>query len=206
MRMRAPRRASSASSSSSSSSSSGAKQERKPLLKEERLKVLIEQARPLTELGYDKQWLSIPANRALVEAKLPNMVYGRPARIIAQQGAAVGAPEADHRSALPSIPSSIQVLVLHGKLDRMISYKESDYIVRGIAHARRVPISAPGTGKEGEGEGKGKGRKKGTLPSDVYGHTWYDYFTPAIWDEVITCFLDDVDVEEGEGEGVKAKL
>lgn len=52
------------------------------LSKEEKLKILIEQARPLTEIGYDKAWLAIPKNRAFVEKKLPKMVFGRPAKII----------------------------------------------------------------------------------------------------------------------------
>jgi hypothetical protein len=39
-------------------------------------------ARHMTELGYDKEWLSDPKNRAIVEGKIPDMIVGRPAVVI----------------------------------------------------------------------------------------------------------------------------
>lgn len=74
--------------------------------------------------------------------------------------------------------------MLHGKRDRIILYGESEYILRGIKHARRVST----------------GKTRGSLPSDEYGHTWYDYFTPDVWVDTFEAFLNDVE------EGVAAKL
>ena len=39
-------------------------------------------ARKMTEMGYDPDWLSVRKNRAIVEAKLPDMIVGRPAAVI----------------------------------------------------------------------------------------------------------------------------
>jgi len=39
-------------------------------------------ARKMTEMGYDPEWLSVPKNRAIVEAKLPDMIVDRPAAVI----------------------------------------------------------------------------------------------------------------------------
>lgn len=57
----------------------------------------------------------------------------------------------------------------------MISHGESDYIIKGIPHARRVPV----------------GSKSGQVPSEKYGHTWFDYFKPEVWVDVLEGFLDD---------------
>lgn len=46
-------------------------------------------ARPFSELGYDKEWFKDPKNRVSFEKALPTQIYGRPARIIAQQGLTV---------------------------------------------------------------------------------------------------------------------
>lgn len=43
-------------------------------------------ARQMTELGYDEEWLSDPMNRAIVEAKIPDMIVGRPAVVIGMLG------------------------------------------------------------------------------------------------------------------------
>lgn len=39
-------------------------------------------ARKMTEMGYDEEWLSNPKNRAIVEAKIPDMIVDRPAAVI----------------------------------------------------------------------------------------------------------------------------
>jgi hypothetical protein len=104
--------------------------------------------------------------------------------------------DADHRANLHIVPASTKVLVIHGTLDRMISYGESDYILKGISHARRVTV----------------GNNYGQVPSEKYGHTWFDYFKPEVWVDVIEGFLDDrVQVQGTQAgpvafTGVKAKL
>lgn len=104
--------------------------------------------------------------------------------------------DADHRPNLHLVPASTKVLVIHGTLDRMISYSESNYILEGIPHARRVAV----------------GRDYGQVPSEKYGHTWFDYFEPEVWVGVFEGFLDDrVQAQKAQigpvaSGGVKAKL
>ena len=84
----------------------------------------------------------------------------------------------DVRNDLPKIPSQIRILVIHGKSDRVIHYAESDYIMRGIAHARRLTVDAS--------------RKiPGSIPTDEFGHFWYHYFDIDVWLGVIETFVDD---------------
>jgi hypothetical protein len=66
----------------------------------------------------------------------------------------------------------------------MIHYSESVHILAGIKHAKRVPVSLdPYT------------RKRGALPATDYGHTWYDYYTPGVWVDILEYFLNDVEKE-----------
>jgi len=129
-------------------------------------------ARKVTEMGYDPEWLSVPKNRAIVEAKLPDMIVDRPAAVIAQQALTIR--DVDHRPNLYLVPTNIKVLVIHGTLDRMIPHGESSFILEGITHATRVTV----------------GKKNGQVPTASYGHTWFDYFTPKVWLDVIEEFLD----------------
>ncbi|EPQ28007.1 uncharacterized protein PFL1_04334 [Pseudozyma flocculosa PF-1] len=91
----------------------------------------------------------------------------QPAEIIASQFFAIQG--CDVRKQLHRIPSTLPVLVIHGHRDRMVSYSESDYIVKGIPHARRF---VPPQGSE-------------------FAHFWYDYFDTRTWSRAITSFLDD---------------
>jgi hypothetical protein len=93
------------------------------------------------------------------------------------------------------VPTNIKVLVIHGTLDRMISRDESDFILEGIPHATRVTV----------------GKKKGQVPTENYGHTWFDYFAPEVWLDVIEGFLDDrehtlPETQTPFASGVKANL
>lgn len=92
---------------------------------------------------------------------------------------------ADLRKLIPTIPSSVRVLVIHGTLDRIVHYSESEYILRGIKHARRVAVGGP----------------RG-VPTDAYGHAWYEYFDIPLWVEILEKFLEDRD----EGKDAKARL
>jgi hypothetical protein len=49
---------------------------------EQRKQQALAIAQKMTEMGYDPEWLSVPKNRAIVEAKLPDMIVGRPAAVI----------------------------------------------------------------------------------------------------------------------------
>ena len=89
----------------------------------------------------------------------------RPAHTIALQFLAIQA--ADVRENLHRIPASLPVLVIHGAKDRMVLYNESDHILKGIKHAKRL-----------------------STPSPEFGHFWYDYFDIDFWSNAITSFLD----------------
>ncbi|PWY96889.1 alpha/beta-hydrolase [Testicularia cyperi] len=94
------------------------------------------------------------------------LATSRPASIIAQQFFAIQG--GDLRGQLSNIPSSLPVMVIHGKRDRMVLYPESDHILTGIPHAQRLA----------------------NTPDDQFGHFWYDYFSIPFWNSAITQFLD----------------
>ncbi|CDS00084.1 uncharacterized protein SPSC_00761 [Sporisorium scitamineum] len=101
----------------------------------------------------------------------------RPAWIIGLQFLAI--QSADLRKQLHRIPSSVPVMVIHGKRDQMVLYSESERILDGIKHAKRF---------------------EGT-PSGEFGHFWYDYFDlHRVWIPSINAFLDHGDVGVNRGE------
>jgi alpha-beta hydrolase superfamily lysophospholipase len=63
----------------------------------------------------------------------------RPQEMIALQAGAIG--QYRSRDDLGRIPDSVPVLIIHGKLDRMVHYKESEPLEKGITHAKRVDLS-----------------------------------------------------------------
>lgn len=63
----------------------------------------------------------------------------RPQEMIALQAGAIG--QYRSRDDLGRIPESVPVLIIHGKLDRMVHYSESEPLDKGIAHAKRVDLS-----------------------------------------------------------------
>jgi len=133
--------------------------------------------REMGELNYDKEWLKDPVNKAKFERSLPTELRGRPVKVIAQQAQALSAT--DVRSSLPRISPGIQILVIHGTLDRLIHYAESEYIMRGIPHARRVTVDP-------------SRQIPGSVPTDQFGHFWFQYFDTDVWMSVMETFLDDL--------------
>ncbi|PWN51233.1 alpha/beta-hydrolase [Violaceomyces palustris] len=99
----------------------------------------------------------------------------RPAEIIGFQFLAIQAN--DVREKLHRIPSSLPVLIIHGRRDRMVSFSETEYTTKGIPHALWF---------------KAKG-------GDQFGHFWYDYFELQDWVNGIAAFLD-------QDQGAKAHL
>ncbi|SPO32747.1 uncharacterized protein UTRI_05749_B [Ustilago trichophora] len=90
----------------------------------------------------------------------------RPASIIGLQFIAISS--ADLRKQLHNIPESCPVLVIHGEKDRMVLYNESEAILLGIKHAKRL----------------------NDTPSKDFGHFWYEYFDLDYWVNSISAFLD----------------
>lgn len=55
-----------------------------PVTPEQRKQQAIIYSRQFTEMGYDREWLSVPKNRDLIESKLPNQIVGRPGPVIGE--------------------------------------------------------------------------------------------------------------------------
>lgn len=92
----------------------------------------------------------------------------RPATTIAMQQRAIG--KYDVRDKLRSVPSSLQVLVIHGSLDVAVYPEEVEDITKALPHAQVL--------KE--------------APSD-FAHNWYDYFGSEFWEKRLSAFLDDTE-------------
>ncbi|SNX87646.1 uncharacterized protein MEPE_06356 [Melanopsichium pennsylvanicum] len=90
----------------------------------------------------------------------------RPAWIIGLQFLAI--QSADLRKQLHNVPQSLPIMVIHGDKDRMVLHEESDKIMEGIAHAKRLKDT----------------------PSGEFGHFWYEYFQLDYWVKSISNFLD----------------
>lgn len=73
----------------------------------------------------------------------------RPQPIIALQIMAIGQCRLTEED-LAKVPSSVPVLIIHGKQDRMVHYAESDKIASWIKHSKRVDLS---DGPKGAHEG-----------------------------------------------------
>lgn len=116
---------------------------------------------------YDQDWLAQAANKDKFAQRIKvALSTRRPQGIIASQGAAIA--QRDTRAELGRIPSSLPVLIIHGHLDRMVAYSESEHLIKGIKHARRIDMKPHG---------------------DRYGHFWFDYFDQAWWAQKIEHFL-----------------
>lgn len=122
----------------------------------------------MMEYQYDPKWLAAsPENKQLFESRVSGSVNSRrPQKMIALQGAAIA--QVDTRQDLPNVPASLKVLVIHGKLDRMVAYAESEHIVKNIKHARRFDAGERG---------------------DQFGHFWFDYYGTDWWASEIEKYL-----------------
>lgn len=122
----------------------------------------------MMEYQYDPAWLAASAaNKKVFESRVADSVNSRrPQKIIALQGAAIA--QVDSRSDLPRVPASLDVLVIHGKLDRMVAYSESEHIIKNINHAVRFDPGAKG---------------------DQFGHFWFDYHGADWWADEIEKYL-----------------
>ncbi|PKI85105.1 hypothetical protein MVES1_000821 [Malassezia vespertilionis] len=96
----------------------------------------------------------------------------RPQAIIASQLGAIA--QFDSRESLAKIPRTLPVMVIHGKMDRMVAYAESEILMQHIQQAKRyIP---------NESSGKDVG---------AFGHMWFDYYNlKRDWVEPINHFLD----------------
>ncbi|ORY43589.1 Alpha/Beta hydrolase protein [Leucosporidium creatinivorum] len=127
---------------------------------EEKIKLVT----PFIHVGYDPAFLAEGKNKPTLERRIFESVHTRrPARTVAQQVSVIAGY--DVRPLLPTIPSTLPVLLLHGTLDRSVYYTEAKYILRGIKHAKLMSFEG-------------------------IGHMWYDYYTPSYWAHLLNRFLD----------------
>lgn len=126
--------------------------------------------RVMMEYQYDPKWIEASSeNKKLLESRVQQSINSRrPQKMIAVQGAAIA--QVDTRPNLPNIPASLAVLVIHGKLDRMVAYSESEHIVKNIKHAKRFDPGSKG---------------------DQFGHFWFDYFSTEWWADEIESYLSE---------------
>lgn len=118
----------------------------------------------MMEYQYDPDFLA--KNDALFQQRVQAALdTRRPQSMIMLQSSAIASVNVSDR--LSRVPSSLPVLIIHGKLDRMVAYAESDIIQGGIKHATRMQT-----------------------PSDQYGHFWHDYFGADFWANSIDKFLN----------------
>jgi hypothetical protein len=68
---------------------------------------------------------------------------------------------------LSRVPTTVGVLVIHGKLDVAVYPEEVRYILQSLPHAEVLSKA----------------------PAD-FGHNWYDYFGTAYWVKQLDTFLD----------------
>jgi hypothetical protein len=109
----------------------------------------------LPQIGYDPAFIQDPSNLPLLNQRVIESVSTRrPARSIGLQLSVIAGY--DVRSRLASIPTSLPVLVIHGKLDKSVYFSERKYIEKGIQHAT-IAI----------------------LPSDDIGHMYVPLLSPS---------------------------
>jgi len=73
------------------------------------------------------------------------------------------------------LPRDTQVLLIHGKLDRIVPFSSGQEILRLLPHARLVEI----------------GNRPGQIPHFQFGHYWFEYFDVQVWKNVVDKFLGD---------------
>jgi fermentation-respiration switch protein FrsA (DUF1100 family) len=69
----------------------------------------------------------------------------------------------------------IKVLVIHGKLDKIVPFSYSADILKRIHWARMIEV----------------GSEPGQIESLDFGHNWTEYFGVDVWYQVITRFLNE---------------
>jgi hypothetical protein len=69
----------------------------------------------------------------------------------------------------------MQVLSIHGKLDRVVPDLCRQEIIHKFPHARVVET----------------GDRPGQIPDDQFGHHWWEYFDIRVWKAVVDNFLED---------------
>lgn len=151
------------------------------------------------QIGYDPSFVQDPKNLPLLNQRVIESVSTRrPARSIGLQLAVIAGY--DVRQKLPSVPTCLPVLVIHGKLDRSVYFSERKYIEKGIQHATLAILPSDDIGHMSVPPlffPRGMGTER------WIGRRWYEYFGEEFWKNLIGDFLNDLPARKIGG---KAKL
>ncbi|KAL4248876.1 polyketide transferase af380 family protein [Abortiporus biennis] len=150
------------------------------------LKERREEIREFVANMFDPEWMNEERNSEAFEWHLNRMVTGRPFPTVMKQMRATGRFE--FRPQLKQLSPSLPVMVIHGDYDRIVSPEYGEQILQLIPWARRVQV----------------GDQPGQIPSNGFGHTWWEYFDLQVWIDVVEIFLSGG--SEDPDRGSKAKL
>lgn len=138
-------------------------------------KLTIEEKRELVAkylpFQYDPLWVQQNPDR--FSHKVEKGLHGRPSVTFVKQYKATGKFNLEPYYA--KIPKDLSILVIHGKLDDILPYSCGELLLRRIPQAKLVEV----------------GSKPGQVPSDQYGHIWFEYFDISVWRDVFENFLND---------------
>ncbi|KAF8586614.1 alpha/beta-hydrolase [Ramaria rubella] len=132
-----------------------------------------ELTRPMLDASLGPKWVALPENKARYEWWLEGSINGRPMRTILKQRKALSMIH--FREQLSNIPSSVKVLVIHGREDLVVPFSSGEEILQFLPHAQIVKI----------------GSRRGQVPSYDFGHIWFEYFAVDVWVGVVEAFVDD---------------
>jgi len=130
-------------------------------------------ARSTLESTFDPSWLKDPANKQRFDWWVERAVSGRPAYSILKQALALR--QFDFTNLHDKLPRDTRFLVIHGMADEVVPFYCGEEILRRIPWARIVPI----------------GDRAGEVPDYQFGHHWFEYFDPPVWQDVVEVFLRD---------------
>ncbi|PPQ68157.1 hypothetical protein CVT25_014083 [Psilocybe cyanescens] len=129
-------------------------------------------ARRVVSSLVDPQWIESNGERfEFIFRRTVNPAINRPSDIIAKQALAL--KKFDFVKLLYQLPSDTRIMVIHGRLDRVIPFTCAEEIIKQIPQACLVE----------------KGSLPGQIPSYEFGHFWYEYFDIHIWRDVIDTFM-----------------
>ncbi|KAF5330449.1 hypothetical protein D9619_005421 [Psilocybe cf. subviscida] len=138
------------------------------LTREER----IAAARRIVGACLDPNWIEQNTARfEYVFRRATNPLFNRPSPLIAKQGAAL--KKFDFADLLQNISRDVQIMVVHGQLDKVIPFYCGEETQKLLPWARFIE----------------KGDLPGQIPSMDFGHFWFEYFDIQVWHDAISKFV-----------------
>ncbi|KAG6814595.1 hypothetical protein H0H92_000124 [Tricholoma furcatifolium] len=133
-------------------------------------------AKRVIEMAFDPKWIEEngPRFNAICESVFKGL-SNRPGEVIAKQSLAL--QKFDFADLLSKLPTDIKVLIIHGKLDKIVPRWCGEDIQKRIHGAVMLEC----------------GTRPGQVPSLDFGHNWYEYFDLEVWQNVVNLSIDDVE-------------